>query len=324
MRMEAVSSKFLPSVEFSRGLAALSVAWFHLTNTYPESWVRSSGHYGFLGVEAFFVISGFIIPYSLLVSDYKVARFWLFMARRMTRLEPPYLLSIAVVVLLAYLSSLAPDFHGAKPSFSAVQIAAHFLYMIPFTENKWVNVVYWTLAYEFVFYIFAGLTYPLLVIRVGFLKQIAFVVFFCFAAFILGALFPLLFLLGIISFRYFVQIDEVSSYMASTAILGFTIGYVAGIPCLFVVIATSGFLVFVRVPQARMISFLGSISYSLYLLHVPIGGRVINLGRRVCDSTTCEFGLSCLALLICILTATIYWHLIERPAQKLSKLIAIN
>lgn len=52
-------------VEVIRGLAALAVAWFHLTGTYPSGWVRASGSYGWLGVDAFFVISGFVVPYSI-------------------------------------------------------------------------------------------------------------------------------------------------------------------------------------------------------------------------------------------------------------------
>ena len=54
----------LEGIDQLRGLAALSVAWFHLTNQYDD-WVALSGSRGWLGVEAFFVISGFVIPLSL-------------------------------------------------------------------------------------------------------------------------------------------------------------------------------------------------------------------------------------------------------------------
>ncbi len=52
-------------VEYLRGVAALGVAWFHMTNTYGPGFVASFGSLGWLGVDVFFVISGFVIPYSL-------------------------------------------------------------------------------------------------------------------------------------------------------------------------------------------------------------------------------------------------------------------
>ena len=82
------SGDLIISVEYLRGLAALSVTWFHLTNTYSLNWVRESGSLGWLGVEAFFVISGFIIPYSLHRSGYTLRDFPNFMLRRIVRLEP--------------------------------------------------------------------------------------------------------------------------------------------------------------------------------------------------------------------------------------------
>jgi hypothetical protein len=62
------SPKRVLSVEGLRGIASLSVAWFHLTNTYQWGIVRASGSWCWLGVEAFFVIFGFVIPYALWMS----------------------------------------------------------------------------------------------------------------------------------------------------------------------------------------------------------------------------------------------------------------
>lgn len=36
----------IESVEVLRGLAALAVTWFHLTNGYDYNWVRASGSHG--------------------------------------------------------------------------------------------------------------------------------------------------------------------------------------------------------------------------------------------------------------------------------------
>ena len=162
MREPFIQRRRFFQVEALRGLASLSVAWFHMTNTYAWDAVRYSGAYAWLGVEVFFVISGFIIPYSLYATDYHVSQFHRFMARRMVRLEPPYIVSILITIALWHLSATAPAFEGGEPHYTFGQIAAHLFYLIPFTPYDWLNVVYWTLSYEFFFYISAGLLYPLI------------------------------------------------------------------------------------------------------------------------------------------------------------------
>ena len=66
-----------------------------------------SGTLGYLGVSAFFVISGFVIPLSMDKRGYVFPRDAAdFAVRRLVRLEPAYLVSvtvaIAVTVLAAY------------------------------------------------------------------------------------------------------------------------------------------------------------------------------------------------------------------------------
>ena len=131
-------------VEYLRGIASLSVAWFHLTNQYKDSWVALIGSYGWLGVEIFFVISGFVIPYSIwkVYPNYSITSFPTFLARRIVRLEPPYLVSVALVVMLHYLSSSVPWFRGEAPSYDFAQIAFHVFYLVPLTSYGWLQPVY--------------------------------------------------------------------------------------------------------------------------------------------------------------------------------------
>lgn len=87
------------SVEILRGVAAFSVMWFHLTNGNSQflpsgGLLKLSGAYGYLGVQLFFVISGFIIPYSLSIRNYQVKTDGLgFLVRRIVRIEPAYLVA---------------------------------------------------------------------------------------------------------------------------------------------------------------------------------------------------------------------------------------
>jgi len=63
---------------------------------------------------------------------------------------------------------------------------------------------------------------------------------------------------------------------------------------------------------------LGAISFSLYLIHVPVGGRVVNLGRRFVETELGELLLSAVALLVCLVTAYLFYIVFERPSQRLA------
>ena len=99
----------LQAVEYTRGVAAFMVMWFHFTYLLPDGVLRASGLYGYLGVEAFFVISGFIIPYSMDLRHYRLGRdSWTFIGRRIIRLEPPYVMSVLLILCVPYLAGLTP------------------------------------------------------------------------------------------------------------------------------------------------------------------------------------------------------------------------
>lgn len=95
-----------------RGVAAVMVMWFHFTFALPDGVLRASGLYGYLGVEVFFVISGFIIPYSM-DRPYRFAKDGLaFIGRRILRLEPPYLMSVLLILCVPYIACFTPWFDG--------------------------------------------------------------------------------------------------------------------------------------------------------------------------------------------------------------------
>ena len=75
----------LDNIQAMRGLAALAVVWYHFSRGMTSDIVVASGALGYLGVEVFFVISGFVIPYSFSQS-YRTKDFGRFMLKRMLRL----------------------------------------------------------------------------------------------------------------------------------------------------------------------------------------------------------------------------------------------
>ncbi|MEZ5304517.1 MAG: hypothetical protein R3F11_28305 [Verrucomicrobiales bacterium] len=65
----------------------------------------------------------------------------------------------------------------------------------------------------------------------------------------------------------------------------------------------------------------GSISYSLYLIHVPIFGQVYNLGCRFVSKELMGYLLVPASLLVCIPAAWLFYQFIERPSQRLASRI---
>lgn len=313
------------TVEALRGVAALIVTWFHMTNTYSD-WAHYLGSYGWLGVDMFFVISGFIIPYSLHRSQYKPSYFPRFMLRRLVRLEPPYLVSIALSLILLELASRTPGFAGAPPSYSLGQIFAHFLYLIPFTSYTWLNVVFWTLAYEFVFYILAGLLWPFLSRRPLFLTALLVAVIQTLDVALrdhsTGA--ALLFFVGICCARKVLKLDSLWLTLAACGIAIVALWWIVEPAVACVTLLTALLIAFVDVPRLRILGFLGAISYSLYLLHVPVGGRVVNIGRRFIEGPVQEILLSLVALAVSLIAAAIFWKYVEEPAKRASKRVMLR
>src|SRR5271166_6626421 len=95
-----------------RAFAALFVAWGHFVAGQGK-YLSLSGKYGYLGVHIFFVISGFVIPWSLYRGKYVLRDYPRFLLKRNVRLYPPYLASIAVTILVTNFV-IAPVFHAPR------------------------------------------------------------------------------------------------------------------------------------------------------------------------------------------------------------------
>lgn len=324
------SSRALPDVrrridivQYLRGLASLAVAWFHLTNSWTDG-VRVSGSFGWLGVDVFFVISGFVIPYSISMTyeTYSLKTFVNFISRRFVRIEFPYIVSIIVVIVLAHFSALSPGFQGKAADYTTAQIISNIFYIASWTGQEWMEPVYWTLAYEFAFYLTIGLLFSVL-----FGKRRSLAYWFAVGIFVLavsrgfmGSL-VLLFVMGSAVFRYIMGRERlvyatgiVIVCTIVTVLAGNLASAMAGLVAATTIGLGRGFQLSGR--PGWILTYLGTISYSLYLIHVPVGGRVVNLGRRFVHG---EFGhliVSGLALAVALAFAHLFYVFVERPALR--------
>jgi peptidoglycan/LPS O-acetylase OafA/YrhL len=147
----------LAGIEALRGIAALAVVLYH----FPEALQRMLGfsgpvaqifRNGNLGVDAFFILSGFVIALSLREGPWTSRYFGRFVVRRSIRLDPPYWFAIAFEVFLGWLG--VRYFGDAAYDFpTAADIGAHLLYLQGILGRMQVSDVFWTLCFEIQFYV---------------------------------------------------------------------------------------------------------------------------------------------------------------------------
>jgi len=330
MSLADSAARRLGTIDGLRGVAALSVAWFHFTcggGLLADGWLKSSGRYGWLGVEMFFVISGFIIPYSLYRANYRSRDFGVFLVKRVARLDPPYFTNILLIIILGYVVPLVPGFRGEYPHYTWSQLACHLGYINSIVGKPWVNPVFWSLGIEFQYYLTIGIVFPLLIVprnllRFGFLAALLGSSFFFVRSGLVFEWWPL-FIAGIFIFQSKVGLISTKMLLVALAVTGVVSWRVNGFSIAVIAIGTALIIRFVHLRPSRLTD-LGLISYSLYLLHVPIGGKIVNVGARFGCSLPMQVLVLDAAVAASVGTAALFYLFIELPSQRLSSRLQYN
>ncbi len=143
------STKRLQTLDLFRGVAALSVMLVHYTYGYRMHYGQSYSpsydfRYGYLGVQLFFIISGFVIFLTVLQSK----SVFDFLYKRLTRLYPTFLVCLVITFVLVTVFGLP----GREKS---LHTALFNVTMIPnFFGYFAVDGAYWSLVPEVFFYVF--------------------------------------------------------------------------------------------------------------------------------------------------------------------------
>jgi len=157
-----------------RGVAALLVVVFHLFETYSPGVVHQIVNHGYLAVDFFFCLSGFVIGYAY---DDRLASGQMstldFLKRRLIRLHPLVIMGALIGLLLFYFGG-GPDF-GLMKEAQWWQLLILFVIactMIPvssrldvrgWSETYPLNGATWSLMLEYI----ANLLYVLVIRRLG-------------------------------------------------------------------------------------------------------------------------------------------------------------
>lgn len=111
-----------------RGVAAMLVVWYHFFEAFATSPADQLMNHGYLAVDFFFVLSGFVIGYAY---DGRRIGAGQFMLRRVVRLQPMVVLSV-VLGAVAYLVQGSVRWDGTPVPFVHVAVALVLgLFMIP-------------------------------------------------------------------------------------------------------------------------------------------------------------------------------------------------
>ncbi|HEX4143233.1 MAG TPA: sulfatase-like hydrolase/transferase [Pirellulales bacterium] len=331
-----------------RGIAALAVACYHFHGVLAHGgkatlfgpvldWLCEQGH---LGVEVFFVLSGFVLTHVLRPLRLGPTTLGRFMLRRSVRLDPAYW---AVLLATILVNVIATDYGLAhRPSVSIGAVLANMFYLQDLLDFTSPVHAAWTLCMEMQFYLFFFLSLwvfqslrqwlPIRVARLlvfappaaisllmaaGYLPSIRGLFLDYWHLFFFGVL-AYWCLMGVLSSIWFWIYTVFLVVLCQGSILG---GVGGGLAIL--AIGRLGLLDF-KMP-GRFLPYIGSRSYSLYLVHALVGSNLARLllhTNWVPETFLVLTAFFFMALAASILAAEILYRLIEWPSHVLARRIA--
>jgi peptidoglycan/LPS O-acetylase OafA/YrhL len=338
---ETSSGRFIPEMDGLRFVAISLVVLFHLSGylivkspvtygTPPDAdWLARVANEGRRGVELFFVISGFIL-----------GKYYL---RRLTRLEPPYIVTLLVFFLLQPFI----DGKALAGQFPHLIASVFYLHNLTYSHISTVLGVAWSLEIEVQFYILVPVLTLLFTVRDrgrrratllgtmvlilvaqsvflpdgvrGHLSILAYLQFFV-AGFVLADIY-------ITDWR---EAPALSWWWDGVALLGW--------PALYLILRTTALrhwvfpfailLLFCAAFRGRITNFLttrpwitaiGGMCYTMYLIHYPVISVVGRVTRRW--ATGQAFWVDLLIQLavvgtVIVLVTAAYFVVLEKPCMR--------
>lgn len=330
----------IATLDLLRLAAALAVVFFHyffrgaaaegaLAEGHPS--VAPFALYGYLGVNLFFLISGFVIAWSA------EGRFWQeFAIARFVRLYPGYLLcmTITFVIVMAF---GAPLF-----STSLGQYAANLSMFAPALGQPFMEGVYWSILLELVFYgwvtlallggVFQNWKLGLIFVWLAISASNEFFIESRAVRLLFITEFGPFFAAGVLVHHIHAHGRSLAAllllcaaFLLSCSTLSVTqqwmlreYGIAVSQPHLVIanivmhsVLIGAILLRSYVVPSALTLA-LGGLTYPLYLLHQKIGYIAINSAAPLVGKWAAALG--CVALMV--LLSWVIWQYFERPAQR--------
>lgn len=328
-----------------RGLFALYVAIYHI---FPRN--TSFVANGYLSVDLFFILSGFIMTYvysDKFKNDVGAKDYIVFLKARLARIYPLYVFVIMAISVLYYINAMP------LPSFKDYTYLLFFFQSLTFVQS---NVVphAWSIAVEVLAYLllpfviknmigkkslpmiilggylsFAGLTLvstygssngPMDVIS-GFPA-----VFRCFFSYFLG-------MAGYVILSQYQHL--LSSWTAEALLIascaiafvflnkrGFDLVVIASFAVIVPTLAQSNGII-TRILSLRLFVYLGEISYSIYLIHYQLCRSLVFIPEWISERMK-VIDVNSTALLLTVVISMATYHMIEIPCRNMIKAIRVK
>lgn len=279
------------------------------------------------GVQIFFVLSGFVIAYSIrnLQPSFSSAR--QFLLRRSLRLDPPYWIALCFTVMIPILTSHLLK-HSYKMDYAV--LFANLAYLQDFLGYDRPLAVSWTLCLELQFYVVFILFITL--IRNSNLRIVVFLTLYGLSLIQNGfpyVDFPGLFLPYWYSFAIgcmaawllLRQIDEKIFWGYLLLMIpqlndGMVVATFLTTLSIYFAIKFQALSTWL---SASFFQYIGKRSYSIYLIHWVVGVKFLDMASRRFSFDS--FLLFIIATGITLLCAEIFYRFIEKPFLKYSKTI---
>jgi peptidoglycan/LPS O-acetylase OafA/YrhL len=355
---ETSSGRFIPEMDGLRFAAIGMVILFHL-NGYltakspvyrvapPQSdWLAQAALVGSRGVELFFVISGFILALPFAARHIKGAapvnlrKYYL---RRLTRLEPPYIIAlIGLVVLAACVQGRPPA--GFYPHLGA---SLFYLHSLAYGTLSPAMGVAWSLEIEVQFYLLVPLLTLLFAIKRQTARRSA-IVLLILSALLAQTLFLYHSPRISLSILAYVQFFLVGFLLADVFLaswgespqrsLAWDLVAIAGWPLLFIILHSRVlahwlfpawvFLLYCAAFRGRLvnrffsnpwITAIGGMCYSIYLLHYEVISAIGRHSRKLGERAPYWIYLSLQLLLVgsaVVVVCGIYFVIVEKPCMR--------
>ncbi len=368
-KKEPVRLKPYQTLDAWRGIASLWVVLFHASSItgvlFPDLFrtpLFVLGSRGSLGVQMFFVISGYCIASAAGSATHHNHGIWKFMRARFRRIYPAYWCAFLLSVVLAAIASrLAASGHlpnsylrDHDPLHQGwLYAAANAALLQAPLHQSYLLVVSWTLCYEVFFYLIIGVgvlcakgrgeTFLLNLLHALTAASLLLLIFVPPYRLFPFDLWPQ-FGLGVLVYDWLRHEGQLRPRLWAVGIAALLLTFVVRWDFLIGSFAESSRLTFAfalvfaaallglhrvdlrlaRVPVIRGLSTLGLFSYSLYLIHMPALGLLNQAVRHVHLPHALAYAWLFLSLLLALAAGRAFYHFCERPFLKGNRAAALE
>lgn len=331
MKFSRTVNKNIPVINSYRAVGITMVMIAHFTcnivgffNSPALPYIHKTGY---MAVMVFFTISGFVIPWWLYNCKYRINDYGRFVARRMIRIEPPFIVALGLAIAYTYVRTLSPYYNGVETFPTFKQILLHLGYLIPFyKDEEWIRPAYWTLAVECQWYLVMGVLYPLFFSKRAWVRYSVYLLVLIPCYLVnryLLQYFPVL-LMGSLLCSYVTGTIEKREYIILSSIYFIYIflngGVIMAIPSLLII----PMLLLFADYNNKKLNFVGNMSYSVYLMHSLTGTALLNYLSHIVTSPVYKIMAVLAGLIFTLATSYVFYRLFEKPSHKLSLKIAVN